>query len=96
MIMEMKDVVCKLKTAESVNEVAAGVSEKDDLSIPPSPLPLPPPLLMNESILNHLEVLHAETCCLYVLVICVTFYLNFSFISHLSYFTRSFILYTCV
>ena len=57
MIKELKQVICDVRSLKSADEVAID-SEKDDLSIPPTPPPLPPPLVM-EVFLGPLEVLHA-------------------------------------
>ena len=55
MIKELKQFICDVRSLKSVDEVAID-SEKDDLSIPPTPPPLSPPLVM-EVFLGTLEVL---------------------------------------
>ena len=57
MIKELKQVICDVRSLKSVDEVAID-SEKDDLSIPPTPPPLLPPLVMEVS-LDPLEMLCA-------------------------------------
>ena len=49
MIKELKQVICDVRSLKSVDEVAID-SEKDDLSIPPTPPPLSPTLVMEVSL----------------------------------------------
>ena len=57
MIKEIKEIICNMSGMKSVYEVPNN-SEEDNLSIPPTPPPLPPPSVM-AVFLDPLKVLHA-------------------------------------